>query len=230
MIPAFSLQRFAGKALPQLEIASILKKTPPGERMKQTGVQADCPIAFMDSAEGVLHKGGKTMDVHAELLNLKQVVDAALAGFHKEEMYLLEQDLSERCICARFALHLTEALRNTPYKGYFVDVEYNRGADGHERAVKRLDDTPITVDLIVHKRGRNCRYSFDNLICVEMKKTASHRSCASAEARLRAMTDGPHGFQYKLGVMLLIDTRAAEVRIKSLFQDGVQRTGLSGYR
>lgn len=28
MIPAFSLQRFAGKALPQLEIASILKKTP----------------------------------------------------------------------------------------------------------------------------------------------------------------------------------------------------------
>ena len=159
--------------------------------MKQTGVQADCPIAFMDSAEGVLHKGGKTMDVHAELLNLKQVVDAALAGFHKEEMHLLEQDLSERCICARFALH-------------------------------RLDDTPITVDLIVHKRGRNCRYSFDNLICVEMKKTASHRSCASAEARLRAMTDGPHGFQYKLGVMLLIDTRAAELRIKSLFQDGMQ--------
>ena len=36
------------------------------------------------------------------------------------------------------------------------------------------------------------------------------------------MTDGPHGFQYKLGVMLLIDTRAAEVRIKSLFQDGMQ--------
>ena len=191
MIPAFSLQRFAGKALPQLEIASILKKTPPGERMKQTGVQADCPIAFMDSAEGVLHKGGKTMDVHAELLNLKQVVDAALAGFHKEEMHLLEQDLSERCICARFALH-------------------------------RLDDTPITVDPIAHKRGRNRRYSFDNLICVEMKKTASHRSCASAEARLRAMTDGPHGFQYKLGVMLLIDTRAAEVRIKSLFQGGMQ--------
>lgn len=41
---------------------------------------------------------------------LKEIVDAAIIAFNTEETYLLHNDLSERCICARFAMHLTKAL------------------------------------------------------------------------------------------------------------------------
>ena len=88
---------------------------------------------------------------------LKGIVYSAISTFNKDERYLIKNDLSERCICARFAMHLTEALKGTEYSDYLVDVEYNRGMDGHERAAKRIENAPITVDLIVHKRGIHCR-------------------------------------------------------------------------
>lgn len=115
---------------------------------------------------------------------LKGIVYSAISTFNKDERYLIKNDLSERCICARFAMHLTEALKGTEYSDYLVDVEYNRGMDGHERAAKRIENAPITVDLIVHKRGIHCRWGFDNLICVEMKKTTDRRGYKDDEARV----------------------------------------------
>lgn len=110
-------------------------------------------------------------------ISLKNIVEQAIDTFNVQERYLMENDLSERCMCARFAMRLTEALRGTPYHEYIVDVEYNRGADGCERAIKRIDNTPITVDLIVHKRGLDCNYEFDNLLCIEMKKSKNRYGC-----------------------------------------------------
>ena len=72
---------------------------------------------------------------------LKGIVYSAISTFNKDERYLIKNDLSERCICARFAMHLTEALKGTEYSDYLVDVEYNRGMDGHERAAKRIENT-----------------------------------------------------------------------------------------
>ncbi|MCD8326162.1 MAG: hypothetical protein LUC90_05615 [Lachnospiraceae bacterium] len=97
-----------------------------------------------------------------EYTSLKDIVDKAIKTFNEQEKYLLENDLSERCICARFAMHLSNVLKGTEYSEYLVDVEYNRSADGCERGIKRLDNHPITVDLIVHKRGYDCDYGFDN--------------------------------------------------------------------
>ena len=67
---------------------------------------------------------------------LKRVVQNAILSFNGSERYLIRNDLSERCICARFAMHLTEALKGTEYSNYLVDVEYNRGMDGHEERQK----------------------------------------------------------------------------------------------
>lgn len=151
---------------------------------------------------------------------LKGIVQNAILSFNRSERYLIRNDLSERCICARFAMHLTEALKGTEYSDYLVDVEYNRGMDGHERAAKRIENAPITVDLIVHKRGIHCRWGFDNLICVEMKKTTDRRGYKDDEVRLMAMTDSAHGFHYKLGVMLAVDMVGNKLRIKSLITGG----------
>ena len=151
---------------------------------------------------------------------LKRVVQNAILSFNGSERYLIKNDLSERCICARFAMHLTEALKGTEYSDYLVDVEYNRGMDGHERAAKRIENAPITVDLIVHKRGMHCRWGFDNLICIEMKKTTDRRGYKDDEARLMTMTDSAHGFHYKLGVMLAVNMTENRLRIKSLITGG----------
>ena len=154
------------------------------------------------------------MNIKKELLNI--LVDA-INNFNREEGYLIKNDLSERCICARFAMHLTTALKDTKYSDYIVDVEYNRGADGIERNTKRLYDDPITVDLIVHKRGYDTTYGFNNLICVEMKKSTDRRGCGSDETRLKNMIDPNFGFCYKTGFMILINMKNCTLEIKEQY-------------
>ena len=101
---------------------------------------------------------------------LKSIVGRAIETFNSQETYLIENDLSERCICSRFAMHLTKALQDSKYRDYVVDVEFNRGANGKENGKKKIDEHYITIDLIVHKRGVNHQGGFINLICIEMKK------------------------------------------------------------
>ncbi len=148
---------------------------------------------------------------------LKTVMVNAINNFNREEGYLIKNDLSERCVCARFAMHLTTALQGTEYSDYIVDVEYNRGADGIERNTKRLYDDPITVDLIVHKRGYDTTYGFNNLICVEMKKSTDRRGCESDETRLKNMIDPTFGFCYKTGFMILINMKDCVLEIKEQY-------------
>ena len=160
------------------------------------------------------------MDNSKQIRELGSIVEEAVKNFNEKEKYLIENDLSERCMCARFALHLTKALQKTCYEEYEVDVEYNRGADEYERAIKRLNDPMITVDLVVHKRGYDCIYGFDNLICLEMKKSKDRRGCNSDENRLKCMTSREYGFNYKLGIMLVVDYKIKEMVIKSKLVDG----------
>ncbi len=142
-----------------------------------------------------------------QIQGFQQVVEQAIASFNEKEIYLIENDVSERCICARFAIHLTEALKHTIHTDYVVDVEYNRGNKGNQRSPKRMNDQPITVDLIVHKRGFDCNYGFDNLICIEMKKSKDRRGCIDDEARLQKMVSYDYGFCYKAGFMILINMK-----------------------
>ena len=150
-------------------------------------------------------------------IKLKAIVDKAIVSFNAKEEYLIRNDLSERCICSRFMLHLTNALKSTKYSDYVVDVEYNRGADGQERNIKRIDNSPITVDLIVHKRGYDCNNGFNNLICIEMKKSSDRRGLNDDKERLRKMTGYDYGFCYKTGFMIVIDMENKALVINEQF-------------
>jgi len=46
---------------------------------------------------------------------LKAIVCRALETFNNQETYLIKNDLSERCICSKFAMHLTNALQDSEY-------------------------------------------------------------------------------------------------------------------
>ncbi len=149
---------------------------------------------------------------------LRTIVDKAISSFNELDSYLIKNDLSERCICARFALHLTKALENTSYNNYVVDVEYNRGACGKEDGIKKMDGNPITVDLIVHKRGYDINLGFINLICIEMKKSTNRQGCGNDETRLDKMCSYEYHFCYSVGYMILINMEKNCLEIKKAFE------------
>lgn len=148
---------------------------------------------------------------------LKDIIEQAIKAFNEKEEYLIENDLSERCICSRFATYITIALQNTEFYDYVVDVEYNRGVNGKENGIKKIDNNPITVDLIVHKRGYDNYYGFVNLICIEMKKSTDRRGCADDEERLRKMCSYEYKFSYSAGFMILINKKEKRLEIKESF-------------
>lgn len=86
-----------------------------------------------------------------------------------------------------------------------MDVEYNRGAYGKEDGIKKMDGNPITVDLIVRKRGYNINHGFTYLICIEMKKSTNRQGCENDETRLNKMCSYEYRFCYSVGYMILIN-------------------------
>ncbi len=149
--------------------------------------------------------------------DLKFVVQNAINKFNDKEKYLIFTNLSERCICAKFAMYLSNEINESKFREYEVDVEYNRGAYGNDLDAKILEDKRIIVDLIVHKRGYDPVWGYDNLICIEMKKSKDRRGFEEDEIRLSKLTNSSYGYFYKLGVMVIIDMADCLLKIKEIF-------------
>lgn len=151
---------------------------------------------------------------------LKNIVNLAINKFNDTETYLLENNLSERCICSKFAEYLSIEIKSSEFAAYEVDVEYNRGNHGVENSPKTLCDQKIVVDLIVHKRGYNNITGFDNLICIEMKKSNDSRRLQGIrddEDRLRKLTDYQYSFNYQIGFMIIVDIKEKKLYIRNQF-------------
>jgi hypothetical protein len=139
-----------------------------------------------------------------ELEEAKERVSAALAQFAEVDRYLLEHDLSERCIASRFALHLQAA-----FPEYSVDVEYNRVG----RPPKRLQlpeecanyrnaqgESLVVPDVIVHRRGPKG----PNLLVLEFKKTTNSEGFGCDRKRLFAFKSQ---LGYRYGALVECETR-----------------------
>jgi hypothetical protein len=114
-------------------------------------------------------------------------LEAALHRLLQEDRYLLENDLSERCIASRLAMYLQESLPE-----YNVDVEYNRDAaepkrlDIPEGCANRQDEHGrglVVPDVVVHRRGRDG----PNILVLEVKKTSNPESFGCDRERIRAL-------------------------------------------
>ena len=81
-----------------------------------------------------------------------------------------------------------------------------------------LSNKNIVVDLIVHKRGYDENFGYDNLICIEMKKSNDSRRTQGImddEERLKKLTNYQYSFNYQIGLMLVVNIKKKELYIKS---------------
>lgn len=150
---------------------------------------------------------------------IEQTIDECLAELFKNDLILLQNDVSERAIAHKFAEYLQDRI---PMLN--VDCEYNRNVELGERARKRLkvlkvkreaeisvgleEDDCLAIstypDIIVHRRTKND----ENLLVVEVKKRNSKVSRDHDYEKLRAFTDlgDENPYHYKYGVFILLDT------------------------
>lgn len=122
--------------------------------------------------------------------------------FMNNDIDLFESRVSERTLCGALMLHMHDLIASDPlYQGYYTDVEYNRNKGGKLKNIKKtiqgVNETVVTIncDLILHSRGRHIEQ--DNLIAVEMKKSAQPKVKKDSDReRLMALTKDSHDGVY----------------------------------
>jgi hypothetical protein len=131
----------------------------------------------------------------------------ALQQLMEHDRYLLEFDLSERCIASRLALYL-----QNEFPEYSVDVEYNRQGDRPKRLglpeecanFRNAQGEALAVpDVIVHRRGPDG----PNILVLELKKTTNWDAPDCDRARVRAFRAQ---LGYSFGALIECETRQGE--------------------
>lgn len=139
-----------------------------------------------------------------ERQDVEDRLNRALRRLAEEDRYLLENNLSERCIAARLAMHL-----QPEFPEHKTDAEYNRKG----RAPKRLGlpeecanyidengDALAVPDVIVHQRGEDG----PNVLVLELKKTTNPDGLDCDRTRVLAFRDELH---YEFGALIECETR-----------------------
>lgn len=86
---------------------------------------------------------------------------------------LLDEEVSERCLCGALMHELNKQLEKNDCNNYYADIEFNR----NKKRIKQLpnDDgfiNNILPDIIVHSRGKETP---DNLLVLELKKSSANQ-------------------------------------------------------
>lgn len=146
-------------------------------------------------------------------------VQRALKEFLRNDQYLLENDLGERCIAARLALHLQSF-----FPKYSVDVEYNRVGrlpktlgvpDECANSLDENGEALVVPDIIVHRRGP----AGPNILILEIKKTTNRQGPHCDRLRVVAFREQ---LQYEHGALIECETRHGyepNIRVSEWFHD-----------
>ena len=128
-------------------------------------------------------------------------VVAAIGEFYAQETHLLEKDLGERTLTHRLAVHVEKQ-----FPGWQVDCDYNRLGERTLRlphgTIVSTDDAlgkSVYPDIVVHQREIP-----NNLLAIEVRKTANHQPPEHDQHKLRALTDPHLWFAYWIGVLLTL--------------------------
>ena len=151
-------------------------------------------------------------------------VVTALHEFYAHEAFLLEREAGERALTHRLAVHFEK-----PFTGWEIDCEYDRLGDRTLRLPRGTtvssDDhlaKSIYPDIVVHQRAIP-----NNLLAVEVRKSANHQPIEHDQHKLRALTDPHLWFAYWIGVLLTLSK--TQVMASEVYTSGALNQTLSGW-
>jgi hypothetical protein len=154
---------------------------------------------------------------------LNKVV-AALSEFYAHETFLLDKDAGERALTHRLAVHL-----EGQFTGWQVDCDYDRLGERTLRlphgTIISTDDhlgKSIYPDIVVHQREIP-----NNLLTVEVRKSANHQPLAHDQHKLRALTDPHLWFAYWIGVFVTLGR--TQVTMSEIYTGGMIDPALSAW-
>jgi len=122
----------------------------------------------------------------------------ALSKVYQLDRYLIENEVHERTIVARFALYYQEELNLSGYSGYNMDVEYNRNYFDSKRTSHFQHGT--LPDVVVHKRGSN-----DHNLCIIEFKTEWGENIDRDLLKLKDFTNENDRYKYGIGYSITIN-------------------------
>ena len=150
-------------------------------------------------------------------------VVAAVGEFYAQETHLLEKDLGERTLTHRLAVHVEKQ-----FPGWQVDCDYNRLGERTLRlphgTIVSTDDAlgkSVYPDIVVHQREIP-----NNLLAIEVRKTANHQPPEHDQHKLRALTDPHLWFAYWIGVYLVLGKNSV---VSDVYVGGLIDKVLSGW-
>ncbi len=133
----------------------------------------------------------------------KEKVIRALDALYREDYFIIEKGLCERCINHRFAVHLEKQNFGA---GYFVDCEYNKSHLEEFTSPKKVSNINGNyIDIIITKRDGNFQ---NDLLCFEVKRRENYNDRVKDRDNLKILTGGSGaanglGFGYDCGFYIL---------------------------
>jgi len=138
---------------------------------------------------------------------IKDKIRHALKALYKEDKYLFDKGLCERCILHRFAVNL----ERQNFKDYHVDCEYNKSHLGEITTNKMVSNINGNyIDIIITKRNDNPQ---DDLICFEVKKWNNYDKRAKDRENLIILTGGIK-FDYDYGLYIIFGKTIDKTKIE----------------
>ena len=148
-------------------------------------------------------------------------VITALTDFYGCETYLFANDLGERTLTHRLAVHLEKQ-----FAGWEVDCDYDRLGERTLRlphgTIVSTDDhlaKSIYPDIVVHQRKIP-----NNLLAIELRKASNHQPPEHDQHKLRALTDPHLWFAYWIGLYLVLGKNSV---VSDVYVGGVIDPSLS---
>jgi len=142
-----------------------------------------------------------------KLYEIKGKIQNALNTFYKNDSFLIEKKLCERCIVHRVAVYL----ENERFSDYFIDCEYNKSLFDRKSVPKIASNLNGNyIDIIITKRDDNYKH---DLICFEIKRWDNYHGRNKDRKNLEILTRGDR-FGYSYGFYIVLGKAKEKTRIE----------------
>jgi|AntAceMinimDraft_9_1070365.scaffolds.fasta_scaffold87638_2 hypothetical protein len=143
-----------------------------------------------------------------KLDEIKGKVQNALNKFYKNDSFLVEKKLCERCLVHRVAVYL----ENEKFPDYFIDCEYNKSHLNKSSKPKRVSNLNGNfIDIIITKRDDNHQ---NNLVCFEIKRWINYHKRDKDIENLEILTRG-NRFGYSFGFYIIFGKNKEKTKIET---------------